>query len=220
MIEIIPSILTNDPNEARELILRCNGVVERISIDIIDGRFADNKTIDPDVLFDIDTDLNIDYQLIVIEPVNWIEKCVRGQADRIIGHIEYMNDQTKFVGKAQELGMEVGLAVDLDTSIEKLDPLIVTDLDVVMLMSVKAGFGGQEFDKKVIDKIKRLDEVRKKDDTPFKIHIDGGVTSDNIIKVIKSGADEVSVGRSLFKGDLTENIKKFQEAVRKIDTRQ
>ena len=213
MIEVVSSILTNDISEAQELISRCEGVLERVSVDIIDGKFADDKTITPDQLSNIETDLNIDYHLMVIEPVNWIEKCIRGQVDRIIGHIEYMNGQTEFVGKAQESGVKVGLAVDLDTPIEKLDPLIITDLDVVLMMSVKAGFGGQEFNEKVIDKIRRLDEVRKNDDTPFKIHIDGGVTSDNIRKVIKNGADEVSVGRLLFKGDLAENIKKFKEKV-------
>ena len=215
MIEIIPSILTSDPNEARELILRCNGVTKRVSVDIIDGKFADNKTIEPDAVYDIDTDLKIDYQLMVMEPVNWVEKCIRGQAERIIGHIENMEDQAKFVGKVQELGVKVGLALDLDTSVEKLDSLILNDLDVVLVMSVKAGFGGQVFDESVIDKIKQLDEVRKSDNTPFKIHIDGGITSDNIRKVALAGADEVSVGRFLFKGDLAENIKILHNAVDK-----
>src|SRR3989344_6039593 len=99
MIEIIPSILTNDPSEARELLTRCEGVVNRVSIDIIDGKFANNKTIEPDLFFDIDTNLKLDFQLMVEEPVNWIERCVRGQADRIIGHVEKMKDQLEFVGK-------------------------------------------------------------------------------------------------------------------------
>ena len=79
MLEIIPSILTNNPEEAKELIARCEGVVERVSIDIIDGKFAENKTIDPSIFIDVDTDLKIDYQLMVNEPVNWVERCVRGQ---------------------------------------------------------------------------------------------------------------------------------------------
>ena len=66
MIQIIPSILTNDPDELMELIKKCEGLVERVSIDIIDGKFANNKTIDPSILSDIDTALKIDYQLMVI----------------------------------------------------------------------------------------------------------------------------------------------------------
>ena len=88
MIEIIPSILTNDPEEAREMIARCEGVVDRISIDIIDGKFAGNKTINPGMLSDLDTGLKIDYHLMVAEPVNWVERCLRGQADRVIAQIE------------------------------------------------------------------------------------------------------------------------------------
>jgi ribulose-phosphate 3-epimerase len=223
MISIIPSILTNDPEEAREMIARCEGLalpvgrqVERVSIDIIDGKFADNKTIDPVVLSDIDTALKIDYQLMVHEPINWIERCIRGQADRIIGHIEQMSDQLGFVGKVQEVGLEVGLGIDLPTSINRLDATILNDLDVVLVMSVKAGFGGQEFSKGVLNKIKKLDEIRVRDDTPFKMQVDGGITYDNIHKIHSLGADEASIGRLIFEGNLEENLKRFQESAHNL----
>ena len=214
MIEIVPAILTNDPEEAREMVARCEGVVERVSVDIIDGKFADNKTIDPDFFFDVDTSLKIDYQLIVNEPVNWIERCVRGQADRIIGHIEHMRDQTEFVGKVQEVGAQIGLAIDLKTPLNSLDPVILSNLDVVLVMSVPAGFGGQKFDPLVLPKVAELDMMRLRDKTPFRIHVDGGIALDNIDKVYKSGADEVSIGRGLFQGNLVENLKKLQEEAR------
>jgi ribulose-phosphate 3-epimerase len=214
MLSIIPSILTNDINEAKELLKQCEGVVDRVSVDVIDGKFADNKTITPDLLEGVETGLKIDYQLMVEEPVNWIERCVRGQADRIIGHVKHMSDQTEFVGKVQEVGAYIGLGLDLNLPISRIDNNILTNLDVILLMSVPAGFGGQEFRKKVIKKIKRLSEVRKKDETPFNIHVDGGVNFDNIKDIIKAGADEVSVGRSLFKGDLGKNISKFIELTR------
>ena len=216
MISIIPSILTKDPEEAREMLSRCEGVVERVSIDIIDGKFADNKTIDPGALSGIDTDLKLDFQLMVIEPVHWIERCVRAGADRIIGHVEHMSDQTEFVGKVQEVGLQVGLGLDLTTPVEKLDPVILNNLDVVLVMSVKAGFGGQDFDRRVFEKIKWLDEVRLRDDTPFKIQDDGGITLESIYNVHKIGIDEVSIGRRLFEGDLTENIYKYQKAAHKL----
>src|SRR3989304_7877798 len=115
MIEIIPSILTNDPEEARELIARCEGLVDRISIDIIDGKYASNKTIDPSVFEKIDTSLLLDFQLMVYEPVNWVERCVRGQADRIIGHVEQMSDEGEFVGKAREESGYICIGVDIET---------------------------------------------------------------------------------------------------------
>jgi ribulose-phosphate 3-epimerase len=213
-MEIIPSILTSDPKETREMLSKCEGVVERVSIDIIDGKFADNKTITPDLLAEVETNLKIDYQLMVEEPVNWIERCVSGQADRIIGHIEHMMDQVQFVGKVQDVGAYIGLAIDLDTPISDVDKEILTNLDTVLLMSVPAGFGGQKFRKEVISKIRQLRKVRDKDETPFKIHVDGGITSDNIKDVVNFGADEVSVGRGLFKGDLEENIRVFRRGSR------
>lgn len=212
MIKIIPSILTKNPQEAKELLAKCEGVVGRVSIDIIDGKFADNKTIDPLVVAGMDTLLKLDFQLMVIEPINWIEKCVRAGADRVIGHVERMNDQIEFVGKLQEIGTGVGLGLDLKTPIEKIDKSIVNDLDVVLLMSVPAGFGGQEFKGQVIEKIKQLKQTREKIKSKFKIHVDGGVNIDNIGKIVDAGAGEVSAGRILFKGSLEENIKKFQKA--------
>lgn len=215
MIEIIPAILTDNPEELKEMLVQAEGVVDRVSIDIIDGKFANNKTIDPRVLADYDGSLKLDFQLMVIEPVNWIEKCVRGQADRIIGHIEHMDDQLEFVGRVQEVGASIGLGIDIDTAVSDLDPTILNNLDVVLVMSVPAGFGGQEFDKRVLDKIRKLDEIRIRDDTPFRIQDDGGINLELIDDVRRAGADEVSIGRRLFKGDLAKNIEKFTKAAYK-----
>jgi len=211
MLSVIPSILTSDINEAKELLTRCESVVEKVSFDIVDGKFADNKTITPDLLEDVETELKMDYQLMVVGPIEWIERCVRGKAQSIIGHVEQMSDQTEFVGKVRKVGAHVGLGVDLKTPLSVIDKEILTDLDVVLLMSVPAGFGGQEFRSEVIEKIKRLSELRKKNKLRFKIHVDGGVTFGNIKDIAPAGADEVSVGRSLFKGDLRENINKFNK---------
>jgi ribulose-phosphate 3-epimerase len=209
MLKIVPSILTDDPSELKEMIGRVEGIVERVQIDIIDGVYADNKTIDPMAMSYIDTNLLIDYQLMVKEPINWIEKCVRAQADRIIGHIEMMKSQYEFVGKVQSLGFKPGLGIDLDTPIQQLDESLLNDLDVVLVMSVKAGFGGQEFKRSVFEKIKELDEIRSSDDTPFKICDDGGVTTKVVRDLKLAGADEVSVGRRLFDGNVKGNVKEF-----------
>lgn len=215
MIEIIPSILTSDPNELEILLKKSEGVVERVHIDIIDGVFADNKTINPTALENIETDLKIDYHLMTKDPVNWIESCVRGMADRIIGHIEQMDDQIEFVGKVQESGCQIGLAIDLNTPVSDLNPTILTNLDVVLVMSVKAGFGGQKFDTRALDKIKLLDEIRARDNTPFRISDDGGITMEWIDDARCEGVDEIIMGRRIFKGDMAKNIKQFTKAAYK-----
>jgi ribulose-phosphate 3-epimerase len=212
MIEIIPSILTNDTNELIRLLSACEGVAKRVSIDVIDGEFANNKTIEPDALCDIETGLKIDYQLMVNKPISWVEKCVRGQADRIIGHIETMDSQSEFIKKVQEVGVMVGLGIDLNTPIEKVDPIVFVDLDVVLLMSVPAGRGGQEFREEAISKIEQLAAIRDSGGYRFKIHVDGGVTVDNIRQIRIAGADEVSVGKRIFEGDLKGNMDRFEKA--------
>lgn len=209
MVEVVPAILTNDIEELRDLLSQAEGVVDRVQIDIIDGQFVDNKTVDPSVFENIETTLLLDFHLMVKEPKSWVERCIRAGADRIIGQVEMMSDQTQFLGKVQEVGKYVGLAVDLETPISKIDSVILNNLDVVLVMSVPAGFGGQEFNDSALEKIKELDEIRARDDTPFKIIVDGGVSLENIRDLKKAGADEVSVGRRIFEGSLEENIKMF-----------
>ncbi len=212
MIEIIPGILTSDPAKAREMIARVNGVAERVHIDIIDGHFADNKTIYPDVLNDIEGGALVDYHLMVKEPTHWLEKCVRGNVTRAIGHIELMQSQVAYVAKAQELGIEVGLAIDLDTPVSEIDEEVLLDLDVILVMSVKAGHGGQEFNQSSLSKMLELDKMRSLSKYKYKICDDGGVTFDKIDDVREDSVDEVVIGNRIFDGDLAENIKKYIEA--------
>lgn len=217
MLEIIPAILTNDPKELEEKIRavarlhESYGEVKRVQIDIIDGVFANNKTVDLAAVGQIESGLGIDVHLMVREPVDWVEKSIRAMADRIIGQVEMMSNQAEFVGKVQSTGHEVGLALDLDTPVSEINPVLLFDLDVVLVMSVKAGFGGQEFDHKVLEKIRELSEIRNDSGYKFKICIDGGIGEENIKQVKDAGVDEVAVG-GLFEGDLLENYRKLQES--------
>ena len=210
MIEVIPSILTNDQAELEDLISLCEGKVERAHIDIIDGVFANNRTIEPSSLESIESELKFGYHLMVLDPIKWVERCVKGFAQRIIGHVEKMPSQIDFVGKVSEVGAEVGLAIDLGTPVTKIDSTILTNLDVVVVMSVQAGFGGQKFDSGVVKKVRKLDELRKGDDTPYRICVDGGMNEKSIEKVEKAGANEVAIGRLLFEGNFEKNVKRFQ----------
>jgi len=215
MLEIIPAILTNDPKELEQLIGKAEGVVDRAQIDIVGGQFAKNETIDPSVLENVDTNLKLDFHLMTKNPTAWVERCIKGMADRIFGQIEMMDDQIEFVGKVQEVGAKIGLAIDIDTPVSDLDSTILNNLDAVLLMSYPAGVGGQPFDPKVLDKIKKLDGIRARDNTPFKICVDGGITEKTIGKVRKAGVDEVAIGRRIFEGDLKENLLRFKEAAYK-----
>jgi len=213
MIQIIPAILTNDEKELQERIALCEGVTNQVQIDIIDGVFADNKTIDPSDLTFIDTKLFIDYHLMVKEPIDWVQKCYDdGRGDRLIGQIEMMYSQKLFIEEVKERGLAVGLALDIDTPVEKLDPAVLYAVDVILVMSVKAGFGGQEFNTKVLQKIEELDHIRARDELSFKICDDGGISLENIDEVNVEGVDEVVIGKRIFDGDIRANIEHFQNA--------
>ena len=212
MLKIIPSILTNNRVELEEKLAFCVGEVSRVQVDVVDGVFTNNRTVDPALLADLEYNLDLDFHLMVKEPVNWIERCADAGADRIIAQIEMMSSQVEFVGKVQEKALYVGLAIDLDTPVSRLDPVVLTNLDVVLVMAVKAGFGGQKFHPEVLRKVKELDEIRARDKTPFKICVDGGETEDVVDDSKIAGADEVVVGKILFSGNLKDNIEKFQKA--------
>lgn len=211
-IEIIPAILAKNFDEALDLIIQCENITPRIQIDVLDGIFADNKTVDPSYIEAITTNLSIDYHLMVKEPIDWIQKCVTGQADRIIGQIEMMYSQKLFIEEVKERGLQVGLALDIDTSVEQLDPAVLYAVDVILVMSVKAGFGGQEFNFKVLEKIQELDHIRARDELNFRICDDGGISLENVDEVYISGVNEVAVGKRLFDGDMKENIERFKNA--------
>jgi len=212
MIEVIPAILTNNIKEVSDKLEVLGDSFLRVQIDIVDGIYAMNKTITPDSLVNLDTDKLLDFHLMVKGPIDWVEKCVRGMADRIIGQIEMMNDQIQFVKKVQEAGLSVGLGLDLETPFENLDLEIVGSLDLVLVMSVKAGFGGQNFERKALEKVRSLKDFKLRNQLDFKICVDGGINEENIRDVYLSGADEVVIGARLFNNnDIGGYVKKLKE---------
>ncbi len=205
---IIPSILTNDPNELSLLLSKAEDIVERVQIDVVDHKFADNLTVDPEILKTAKTSLDLDFHLMVKNPIEWIDHCIQGGEHRIIGQIEEMESQKAFVEKVITES-KAGLAVDLPTPIEKLDQEILSKVNVILLMSVKAGWGGQEFDLEVFTKIEKLDKLRKEMNLKFRICVDGGITKKLVDDMEKAGVDEVAIGRRILEGDLKENLKLF-----------
>lgn len=208
-MEIIPAILTNDANELASLISKAEGITQKVQIDIIDGVFANNKTVDPSALEELETNLFLDFHLMTKEPVYWVERCIRGQADRIIGQIEKMSDQLEFIGKVQEAGAKCGLGIDLKTPLSNITPQTLSSVDVILIMSVPAGFAGQEFDPTVLAKLKELNDIRSQGGHNFRICVDGGVTPDLMKKLKDVGVDEVAIGKRVFEGDIKQNLDKF-----------
>src|SRR5260221_4389995 len=118
-MKIIPSILTNDFIELNDLISKAETAVDRVQIDVLDDQFANNITIDRTVLKNISTFLNLDFHLMVKNPVDWINHCLSGKKNRIIGQIEEMKSQVEFVEEVISLDSTPGLGLDLDTPVSK-----------------------------------------------------------------------------------------------------
>ena len=138
-------------------------------------------------------------------------------ADRIIGQIELMSNQREFVDEVYQAGAKVGLAIDFETPVSRLERDVLIDVDVVLVMSVPAGFGGQKFKEETLQKIKQLKHLREEIGARYRLCVDGGVDEANIGRVVASGADEVAIGRRLFANDLAANIEKFKASLAEHD---
>lgn len=215
MAELIPGILTDSPDELSSLLKEAAAVGDRVQIDIVDGQFVDNKTIDPSVMTTVETSLKIDFHLMVEEPAKWLAKCSNALGDRVFGQIEIMEDQAEFITKAQEWGMAAGLAIDLDTELEALEGEVIPMVDSILFMGVPAGFGGQTFDSSTYDKIKRLKGIQLREKAEFNIAVDGGVTPEIAGELVDMGIEEIVVGQRIFEGDSSKNIKEYMEAIKK-----
>ena len=190
---IIPGILEKDWPSIERKIQQVLPFAKAIHIDLIDGKFAPNTTfLDPAPFKKYTNDIPFELHLMVDEPINYLDSWADAGFRRFIGHIEKMSDQVEFVAKAQLLG-EVGLGVDQDSQLDRVE-VPFSDLDVLLFMTIKAGFSGQEFVEKNLDKIKT---AREKSFIP--IEADGGINDQTILRVKESGADRFVATSFIFK---------------------
>ncbi len=194
-MQIIPTVLTNSQEDLENRLIRLKEFSQWIQIDVVDGRFAANRTFPLEWLNNYQ-DFSWDIHLMVDKPIAWLEKCFLVAASRIVGQIETMTDQREFVNRLINNGVESGLALDLGTPVEKLDSEALLSADLVLLLSVKAGFSGQHFNPIVFKKIEKLIDLKKELGANFKIAVDGGIDSREMIaKLEKSGVDLCYIGK-------------------------
>ena len=201
---IIPAILEENLEEIQKKLEICSSFASDIHIDFIDGEFAENKSfLEFEPFKEYRQRFNLEAHLMVKEPIDYLEKLAEAGFGTFVGHIEMMSDQVEFVAKGEELG-SVALALDLNTPIEEIK-INLDDLDQILLMSVKAGKSGQEFDSSIISKIKSLREKYL-----GKIEIDGGINKNTLPLAKSAGANNFCVTSSLFR----QNPKEEFEALR------
>ncbi len=188
--EIIPGILETEWKEIEKKIEKVLSFTESIHIDLLDGKFAPNNTFfDPKPFEKYTEDAIFEVHMMVENPLQYVQEWADAGFQRFIGHIEMMPDIDDFVAKTQLLG-GVGLAVDVNTPVEKIFPYI-EDIDVAFVMTVKAGFSRQHFDSTMLEKV---GELRAKDPL-LAIEVDGGVNEEDITALKDAGATRfVSTG--------------------------
>jgi ribulose-phosphate 3-epimerase len=214
---IIPTILTADISQVEKKLSFLENKANRVQIDIIDGKFAQNKTIMPGDLLGLTKKNNflLDFHLMVKDPAAFLDKQDwPGETNLITAQIEAMPSQIEFVRQAKEKGFLAGLALDLKTKISKLDKQTLDLVDQVLLLGVEAGFSGQEIDPQVLSKIKDMVVWRGKERWFFKIGVDGGVDRVSLAFCHKMGAEEFYVGSAIWESkEPIKMIRRLEEIV-------
>ncbi len=219
MYQLSPSILACDFTKLGEQVrkVKDNGV-NYIHFDVMDGSFVPNISIGIPVLSTMkkNIDMFYDVHLMIDEPVRYVEDFAKAGADLINVHIEACKDVDATLDKIISLNKKVGITVKPNTNIEEVLPYI-NKVDMVLVMTVEPGFGGQSFMVNCLEKVKFLKDYKEKNNLNFDIQVDGGVSEDNIQQCIDAGANIFVVGTKVFAGDIDKNCKNFNEILNKYN---
>ena len=210
-IQISPSILSADFSQLGKEIKRLEeGGADMIHVDVMDGHFVPNLTIGPPVIKSLKKHSSILFDVhLMISPVHkYIEAYADAGADIITIHPEATDDMNLSISKIKELNKKVGVSLNPKT---KIDVIIehLNKIDLVLIMSVNPGFGGQKFMPEVLAKVKDLKKIQAEKKLDFDIEIDGGINFENSKKAIEAGANILVSGTTIFKsnnGDIKKNI--------------
>lgn len=205
MVQIIPAILDKTPEDFQKHINQLNNSasfrLSWIHIDFADNEFVQNHTIHTDIVGQTTFNLNKEAHLMVAHPLEWIDKLKETGFKRVIFHFESKDDTTECIEKIKGLGMEAGIALKLDTPLEKIEPF-KDKIDLVLIMTIVPGFQGQPFLPEALIRIKSLKEKH----WPVRIAVDGAVRDTNVRDIVEAGADQLTVGSYLWEGDIDEKL--------------
>ena len=208
-IQIAPSLLTADFGHlVDEVKLAEDGGADLLHLDVMDGQFVPNISFGSLVIDSIRnaTSLPLNIHLMIEEPDRYLEDFIRSDTDQIIVHAEACSHLDRTVSRIKDLGASVGVALNPSTPLSDIED-VADMLDIIMIMTVNPGFGGQSFIDRMIDKIERADSLIKSKGLTAKIEVDGGIKADHTASdCVKAGAEILVAGSAVYnKEDMVRN---------------
>ncbi|MDO4452374.1 MAG: ribulose-phosphate 3-epimerase [Lachnospiraceae bacterium] len=216
---LAPSILAADfKNLGEEIQATEKNGAEYLHFDVMDGLFVPSISFGMPVLQSIKSCTNqvIDAHLMINEPIRYVEAFQKAGADLITIHLEACEDVHKTIAKIKECGMKAGISICPDTPVSALEEY-VNEVDMVLIMSVHPGFGGQKFIEDSLTKIRMTREMLNRYGLETDIQVDGGIYTSNVENVLKAGANIIVAGSAVFKGDAKENTREFMEILNRYE---
>ena len=216
---LAPSMLSADFKELGKEIqtIEENGA-EYLHFDVMDGIFVPSISFGMPVLQSIRpaTKLVCDAHLMITEPIRYIEAFAKAGADLITIHLEACEDVEATIAKIRACGCRVGISICPETPVASLENLL-EQVDMILIMSVHPGFGGQKFIPESLDKIRELKAMLEKKGLDTDIQVDGGIYPHNVEEVILAGANIIVAGSAVFKGDTAQNTRTMMEILKKYE---
>lgn len=212
---IAPSLLAaNFFDLSSQMKLLKEGNIEILHLDVMDGMFVPSISFGMPVISSLrkSVDFFFDVHMMVENPERYIEDFYKSGANGITIHFEACKHIDRTISQIKSLGLRSGISINPATPVSFLQN-IVSEVDMVLIMSVNPGFGGQKFIPYSIDKIKELSKMRAERNQKLLIQVDGGVDVNNIKSLSDAGVDEFVAGSSVFKGDILNNIKALNDAL-------
>ena len=189
-----------------------------IHFDVMDGMFVPSISFGMPVLASINdaTEQFMDAHLMVQEPIRYVEAFQKAGADYVTVHLEACEDVKTTLDKIHACGMKAGLAVNPETDVKELVPYL-EDVEMILIMSVHPGFGGQKFIPESLDKIRAVRAMLNEKNLETDIQVDGGIYVENVREVLDAGANVIVAGSAVFRGDAGENTAKFMEILKSYE---